>query len=138
MKNIAKLSEHIDGLAESKRLAEQQLDSAIGTLAIAHAQLVKVSEHIANLTGEGRATGALAELAEYAAVAREVTAEATLALSGLRPGHPVIIGAKAKTATAVAIVDDARNGMQGKRLAKWESDALREAVVAALAGEETP
>jgi hypothetical protein len=131
MKNIAQLSEHIDGMAAAKRQAEQQLDAAIGTLRVVHMQLLKASGHVQALTGDDQGRGALSELAEYTVVGRALVAEAVLALARLRPGT-----GPGKDENGKALVEDARRGMQAKRLAKWEAEALREAVVAVLGGED--
>ncbi len=129
MKDIPAITESIDGLAGAKRSAEQQLDHAIGSLAAAHDQLVKAAMHVEKLT-DGGSSSPIDQLADYVTVAREVSAEAFVALSRFRSTSNV--------KTNEALRSDARKGMQAKRLARWEAEALREAVVEALAGDTKP
>ncbi len=129
VRDIPTVAKYIDALAAANRLAEQQLASAVGSLGMYHGHLVTAAEHVAHLT-EGASSGALVDLAEHTHVARQIVAEAILALSRLRPS--LRLDDKDRS----AIIADARAGMAAKLLAKWEADALREAAVEVLAGTE--
>jgi len=129
VRDIPTIAKYIDALAAANRLAEQQLASAVGALVMYHWHLVTAAQHVAHLT-EVDGSGALVDLAEHTRVARQIVAEAILALSRLRPSL------RLDDKNRSAIIADARSGMEANLLAKWEADALREAVVEVLAGEE--
>lgn len=126
-------SSHLDGLAAARRSADQEIERAINSLRIAYKQVVEAAEHTAALTRGTKITGSMEELWEYLAQAREMLAEMTVALIDLHPKQAGDLGQNPRPESFAA---DVRNGLQSKRLAKWEIDALRERVVEALAGVE--
>lgn len=128
-------SEHLTGLAQSRRAGDDEIERAINSLRVAYKQVVEAAEHTAALTRDTKPEGPLKELSEYLATARETIAEMTLVLIDLHPKHVQDLGTNPNMGS---FDEDARNGMKSKRLAKWETDALREIVVDALAGETNP
>lgn len=115
-------------IAAARRAADDEVERAINSLRVAYKQVVDAAEHTALLN----VGGPMAELADYLVIARETIAEMTLALIDL---HPKQAGDLGQNPNLASFAVDARNGLQSKRLSKWETEALRELVVEALSGE---
>lgn len=133
--SIEATSGHLSALASARRAADDDIERAINSLRVAYKQVVDAAEAAAALNaGTTRSSSApMSELVDYLATAREALAEITLALIELHPKQAGNLGVSHPI--PVSFAADARKGMQSKRLAKWETEALRELVVEALAGE---
>ena len=131
--SVEATSLHLDTLSQARRSADQEMERAISSLRIAYKQVVDAAAcAIALNAGTKSSAAPMTELVDYLATARETLAEITLALIDLHPKQAGNLGVNPNPETFAA---DARNGMQAKRLAKWETETLREAAVTALAGD---
>jgi len=121
-------------LAAARRSSDHEIESAISELRAAYKHIVEAAEVSAALNfGVGKSSSTpMTELEDYLATTREALAEITMVLIELHPKQAGNLGVNPSPAS---FATDARNGMQVKRLAKWEAEALRTVVVEALAGD---
>lgn len=133
--SITTISATLEGLVASRKTADQELERAIISLRLVYEHVVMATVHMIGLDGDKADDGsALSELSEYLIVARAVLPELTLALIGLHPNGETM-ALTSKPALEEMFRQDARSGMESKRLAQWETETLRELVVKALAAE---
>ena len=129
--SVEETTVRLNALAGARRAADDEIERAINSLRVAYKQVVDAARHTDALNG-AEPSVPMGELADYLSVARELLAEMTIALVDL---HPKDAGNLGKNPDLPSFAVDVRNGLQSKRLGKWETQALRELVVGALAGE---
>lgn len=135
--SLLEQSQHLSALAAARRSADDAIERAINNLREAHKNVVDSVPHLEALdSAKARRGEALSELADYLATAREMLAETALALIDLHPNKETLRTAGGNMVTTPIMHADGRKGMEAKRLAKWEAAALREEIVAVLAGDE--
>lgn len=112
--------------ADAIREAVEATLRAYGAIEDAHRSSLGL--HVAHAL-YGESFKELAELVEHLGDVRELVAELGVALAALHPDQAQFSQIVEALSTA------ARSGMEQKRLAEWEAQALRSVVIRALAGE---
>lgn len=134
--DMRSIAEQIRQISESQNTAGASLSNALhGSLeafnGFESAYRAAVTLQQAN-TFVGATSEELHEVIEHLGLVRELVAELIVALTDLLGDEsPVRIQLQRDLADVAPV---ARDGMQKKRLAHWEAQALRSAVVDALAG----
>ncbi len=129
---LSKVAEHIQRISAARDEAAKAVATCVEAIAQAYFASDRAHSAATELDGAqalgGQQATELRELCEHLQVAVEILSEAAFAVAEFHNNRASI------QADLNPMARSAREGMHAKRLADWEAEALRTAVVEALAG----